>query len=115
MTVILTSVSLAGMTTGPWTDEENELIVADYFAMLASDLISRPYNKAEHNRLLRTQIDRTGPSIEFKHRNISAVLKGSARAGLPATFPHSTSRCRSPMLSRAGCIGTPISRHSRRT
>ena len=87
MTVILTSVSLAGMTTGPWTDEENELIVADYFAMLASDLISRPYNKAEHNRLLRTQIDRTGPSIEFKHRNISAVLKGLGESWITGYLP----------------------------
>ena len=64
------------MATGPWTDEENDLIVADYFAMLAADLAGRPYIKADHNRRLRTRLDRSRPSIEFKHRNISAVLKG---------------------------------------
>ena len=65
------------MSNGPWTDEENDLIVADYFVMLAEDMAGRPYNKAQHRRslmlLLRT---RTEGSIEFKHQNISAVLKG---------------------------------------
>src|SRR5690606_34645424 len=64
------------MSNGPWTDEENDLIVADYFAMLADDIAGRPYNKAEHNRQLQERIDRTRTSIEFKHQNISAVLKG---------------------------------------
>jgi hypothetical protein len=64
------------MADGPWRDEENALIVADYFAMLADDLAGRPYNKAEHNRQLQARIGRTRTSIEFKHQNISAVLKG---------------------------------------
>jgi hypothetical protein len=64
------------MADGPWSDEENALIVADYFAMLADDLAGRPYNKAEHNRQLQARIGRTRTSIEFKHQNISAVLKG---------------------------------------
>ncbi|MGM4910562.1 DUF3883 domain-containing protein [Rhizobium sp. 768_B6_N1_8] len=64
------------MADGPWSDEENALIVADYFAMLADDLAARPYNKAEHNRQLQARIGRTRTSIEFKHQNISAVLKG---------------------------------------
>jgi hypothetical protein len=34
------------MASGDWTDEENHLIVADYFAMLAHDLAGRPYSKA---------------------------------------------------------------------
>jgi len=29
------------MSNGPWTDEENDLIVADYFAMLADDIAVR--------------------------------------------------------------------------
>lgn len=33
-----------------WTDQENDLIVADYFVMLADDVCGRPYNKAEHRR-----------------------------------------------------------------
>ncbi len=65
------------MLNGPWTDEENDLIVADYFAMLAEDLAGRPYNKAQHRRNLMPLLrSRTEGSIEFKHQNISAVLKG---------------------------------------
>jgi uncharacterized protein DUF3883 len=57
-----------------WTDEELDLIVADYFAMLNDEAIGKPYSKAEHNRLLQRDINRTKGSIEFKHQNISAVL-----------------------------------------
>ena len=87
MTVIHASVSLPGMATGPWTDEENDLIVADYFAMLADDLAGRPYTKADHNRRLRTRLDRSRPSIEFKHRNISAVMKGLGETWLTGYLP----------------------------
>ena len=38
------------MSNGPWTDQENDLVVADYFAMLADDVCGRTYNKAEHRR-----------------------------------------------------------------
>jgi len=61
---------------GDWTDEQNDLIVADYFAMLADDIAGRSYSKAAHNRLLQAMIDRPRGSIEYKHQNISAVLKG---------------------------------------
>jgi len=44
--------------------------------MLADDVAGRPYSKAEHNRQLQTRIDRSRTSIEFKHQNISAVLRG---------------------------------------
>lgn len=33
---------------GDWSDEQNNAIVADYFAMLADDIVGRPYSKAEH-------------------------------------------------------------------
>ena len=59
-----------------WTDDENDAIVEDYFAMLAEDVARRPYNKAQHNRVLQTVIDRPRGSIEYKHQNISAALKG---------------------------------------
>jgi len=59
-----------------WTDAENDLIVADYFAMLADDTARRPYNKAEHNRDLQAATGRSRTSIEYKHQNISAVLVG---------------------------------------
>jgi hypothetical protein len=64
---------MAGET---WTDPENDLIIADYFAMLKVDLAGQPYSKAEHNRQLASRIARGRGSIEFKHQNISAVLKG---------------------------------------
>jgi hypothetical protein len=72
---------------GDWTDEQNDAIVADYFAMLADDVAGRSYNKAEHNRLLQTAIDRPRASIEFKHRNISAVLKGFGETWIPGYKP----------------------------
>jgi hypothetical protein len=59
----------------PWSRDEVELIVADYFAMLRAELSGEAVNKKEHNRRLRTQLDdRSSGSIEFKHANISAVL-----------------------------------------
>ncbi len=70
-----------------WTDDENDAIVADYFAMLAEDVARRPYNKAQHNRLLQTAIDRPRGSIEYKHRNISAVLKGLGEDWIPGYLP----------------------------
>jgi hypothetical protein len=58
-----------------WSQAEVEAIVADYFAMLAEDLQGRRYNKAEHNRNLQKLLNnRSRESVEFKHRNISAVL-----------------------------------------
>jgi hypothetical protein len=41
---------------GDWSDEQNNAIVADYFAMLADDIVGRPYSKAEHNRLIPTRL-----------------------------------------------------------
>ncbi len=58
-----------------WSDAENDIIVADYFAMLMCDIAATPYSKAAHNRELQTQLDRPRGAIEFKHQNISAVLK----------------------------------------
>ena len=68
------------MASGPWTDAENDLIVADYFAMLDADLRGIGYSKARHNRSLRNRIDRGRGAIEYKHQNISAVLQGLGEA-----------------------------------
>ena len=43
------------MSNGPWTDKENDLIVAGYFTMPADDLAGRPCNKAERNRNLQAR------------------------------------------------------------
>ena len=62
-------------TGKPWSDEEVRLIVADYFDMLQLDLLGQAYKKSEHNERLREKLNgRSRPSVEFKHRNISAVL-----------------------------------------
>jgi hypothetical protein len=75
------------MASESWTDDENDLIVADYFGMLADDLAGRPYNKAEHNRRLQTRISRSRTSIEFKHQNVSAVLKAFGETWIPGYRP----------------------------
>jgi hypothetical protein len=58
-----------------WTDREVDLIVADYFDMLAAELAGRPFSKTEHNLALQQVVARSRKSIEFKHCNISAVLE----------------------------------------
>jgi uncharacterized protein DUF3883 len=63
-----------------WNDGELDLIISDYFSMLGEEVAGIPFVKAAHNRLLRSKIDRSEGSIEFKHQNISAVLQ---RLGLP--------------------------------
>lgn len=76
------------MSTVPWTDKENDLIVADYFAMLADDIAGHRYNKAEHRRALMPLLkDRSEGSVEFKHQNISAVLKGLGEDWIPGYKP----------------------------
>jgi hypothetical protein len=75
------------MSNGPWSDAENDLIVADYFAMLVDDIAGRPYNKSDRNQQLRTRIERSRKSIEFKHQNISAVLKGLGEDWIPGYKP----------------------------
>ncbi|WP_082512668.1 DUF3883 domain-containing protein [Afipia sp. Root123D2] len=63
-----------------WTDEELDLIVTDYFAMLASELRNETYNKSEFRRSLVKATGRTDGSIERKHQNLSAVF---VELGLP--------------------------------
>lgn len=80
--------SLGAMSGGSWADAENDLIVADYFAMLATDVSGQPYNKAAHRRTLLPRLDeRSAASVEFKHQNISAILKGLGEAWIPGYKP----------------------------
>lgn len=65
------------MSDVDWTDFENDLIVADYFAMLIAEISGQEYNKSAHRRdLLALLPIRNEGSVEFKHQNISAVLVG---------------------------------------
>lgn len=58
-----------------WTREEVELIVAEYFKMLEKEQAGIAYNKSEVRRqLLPLLNNRSEGSVEFKNRNISAVL-----------------------------------------
>ena len=63
-----------------WERDELDAIVADYFAMLRAEQSGRPFVKAHHRRALMEEIGRTNRSVEFKHMNISAVLR---ELGLP--------------------------------
>ena len=58
----------------PWSPQEIEAIVADYFDMLDTEMAGGAVVKKAHNRALQNMIDRSPGSIEYKHRNISAVL-----------------------------------------
>lgn len=64
-----------------WSDAHNDLIVADYFAMLAKQLDHQAFSKADHYWPLAELLGRSKKSVEFKYMNISAVL---AELGLPA-------------------------------
>jgi hypothetical protein len=75
------------ITGAPWKDAELDLIVADYFAMLQADLAGQPYVKAQRNAALRELIGRSRSSVEYKHRNISAVLRKLGKEWLPGYAP----------------------------
>jgi hypothetical protein len=76
------------MPDDPWTDKENDLIVADYFEMLRDDTKGQAYNKAQHRLALLPRLNgRSKGSIEFKHQNISAVLKGLGETWIPGYKP----------------------------
>lgn len=64
-----------------WSNTEVDLIIADYFAMLYKELSGVSYIKSQHRANLTGVLDeRSNGSIEFKHQNISAVLR---KLGLP--------------------------------
>lgn len=59
----------------PWTRDEVESTVDDYFRMLTLEISGQSYNKAAHNRALQEKLSgRSRGAIELKHQNISAVL-----------------------------------------
>src|ERR1035438_8997614 len=63
-----------------WSEGELDVIVKDYFAMLAADLALQSYSKSKHNANVGARIGRSHGSVEFKHQNISAILE---RLGMP--------------------------------
>jgi uncharacterized protein DUF3883 len=71
----------------PWSDDELDAIVADYFAMLGAELAGQPYVKSHHSAALMALIGRTHRSVEFKHQNISAVLDELSLPWIPGYKP----------------------------
>lgn len=64
-----------------WSQQEVDIIVADYFSMLVKELSGEKLNKAEHRRSIQPLLNnRSRPSLEWKHMNISAAL---IKMGMP--------------------------------
>ena len=60
----------------PWSAGEVEATIATYRQMLVAELSGQSSNKRALNRALMIQLDgRSASAIEFKHCNISAVLR----------------------------------------
>lgn len=67
---------MANAMADDWSREEVEAVVADYLDMLLAERRGEEVNKTEHRRNLRKILTkRSDGSIEFKHQNISAVLR----------------------------------------
>ena len=67
-----------------WSREEVEAIVADYLEMLTLELAGQTYSKTMHRRNLQKKLqDRSESSIEFKHGNISAVMRDLGFPNIP--------------------------------
>ena len=66
----------ARLQVNGWDWIECEVCVQDYFEMLGKELRNKPYNKTAHRKALMTKLRgrRSGPAVERKHQNISAVL-----------------------------------------
>jgi hypothetical protein len=63
-----------------WSPADLDLIVGDYFVMLAKDLAGQVVDLAAHQRALRFVTGRSGGALEFKTCEISAVV---SLVGLP--------------------------------
>lgn len=65
-----------------WSIEEVEATVSDYLSMLSSELKGDDYDKTAHRRSLLPNLNgRSEGAVEFKHQNISAILR---ELGCPA-------------------------------
>ena len=71
-----------------WSREEVEATVQVYIDMLSLDLRGERYTKAAHNRQLQPRLqNRTRSAVEFKHRNVSAVLDSLGLPYIPGYKP----------------------------
>ena len=58
----------------PWSENEIDIIVHDYFDMLSKELKGINYRKIDHNRKVQSLTGRSKGSVEYKYQNVSAVL-----------------------------------------
>lgn len=71
-----------------WSPAEVRATVLDYMAMLRFELAGQVYNKSAHRRALLAKLEgRTATAVEFKHRNISAVLRDLGYFWIPGYKP----------------------------
>ena len=72
----------------PWSNNEVQSIIYDYFGMLSAELKDEFYSKAERRRALKILLqNRSDSSIEFKHQNISAVLANLGQPYIKGYLP----------------------------
>ena len=77
----------------PWSEEEIDLIVADYFEMLGLDRQGLEFNKSQRCAALQQQLEemadstRSDGSIEYKRQNISAALEDLGGSPLTGYLP----------------------------
>lgn len=58
-----------------WSQGEQDIVVAEYFAMLEQELVGQPYTKTAHNKRVQQATSRSKGSVEFKFANVSAALR----------------------------------------
>ena len=60
--------------TGGWADQELNVLISEYFAMLRAEMSGQSYVKRRHNEVVVGLTGRTTSSVEFKFCNLSAAL-----------------------------------------
>ena len=76
-----------------WTREEVEIVVTEYFEMLAKEQAGISYSKTQtRQRILPLLKNRSNGSVEFKNQNISAVLARMGQPYIPGTSRLTTTR-----------------------
>lgn len=73
----------------PWSDAENKATVRLYVEMLKLELKGERFVKTKYNKELQDLIGRSKVAIEFKHSNISAILRDNRALFIDGYTPRS--------------------------
>ncbi len=76
-----------GKIGSDWTTDQVAVVVANYFLMLERERRGEPIVKAELYRRLASEVGRSTKSIEWKLRNVSAVLEEIGIPWIPGLLP----------------------------